>query len=93
MSLSQAKQGTGSMIHNEFQSEIRLTETPQQIIEESYEKEQSKMENQESTTLIEQELHESDSKPKLFEGKTPIAKSWWISRIFFFWVNPLMSFT
>ena len=38
-------------------------------------------------------MHESENQPKLFEGKTPIAKSWWISRIFFFWVNPLMSFT
>ena len=28
----------------------------------------------------------------MFEGKTPIARAWWISRVFFSWIGPLMKF-
>lgn len=35
---------------------------------------------------------EEDNEPTLYEGKSPLRKAWWISKVFFFWLNPLMSF-
>lgn len=32
------------------------------------------------------------AKPKLFEGKSPVQNAWWISRVFFTWVSPVMSY-
>jgi len=43
------------------------------------------------TTQIEEEPGEAAEKPKLFEGTTQVSKSWWILRIFFSWVTPLMA--
>lgn len=31
--------------------------------------------------------------PTLFEGKCPIEKAWWINRVFFAWLNPLIKFS
>ena len=36
---------------------------------------------------------DAEKKPKLFEGKKPIEKAWWLQKVLFTWVNPLMAFT
>lgn len=35
---------------------------------------------------------DDDDEPKLYEGKSPLRRAWWISKVFFFWLNPLLSF-
>ena len=38
-------------------------------------------------------LQEKEEPPELFEGKTPMSKAWWIARVFFMWLGPLIKHT
>ena len=39
------------------------------------------------------EVDDEEQEPKLYEGKSPLGKAWWLSKVFFTWLNPLIKFT
>ena len=76
---------------SEITKSAMKTEQIEEIVKEE-EVEEAETKTKTADGSVTQSIHEQESK-KLFAGTAPLAKTWWIQRIFFTWLTPLVDHT